>query len=185
MASFINERDAWKLNFTENMEMNFNYTGKIHKYKEYFNPIGQTGAFFTLRIDIENNNNNKYYKIIINNAIDYLKYEDDKLPIWATEFISVLIYYFKKIIIIENILFQVIGGIKNIKFGANSDKCKPFIKTYEYPLNIINIPNHENLILQDGSLIFINGIISENLISISFLHKALEWHPFSLFTLYF
>uniref|UniRef100_A0A914NJU8 Galectin n=1 Tax=Meloidogyne incognita TaxID=6306 RepID=A0A914NJU8_MELIC len=66
--------------------------------------------------------------------------------------------------------------IDQIQFGEENEKCKRLLSSFKYPLNIIHVP--DNNYLRDGSLIFIEGIIINKTISISFLHQALEWHEF-------
>uniref|UniRef100_A0A915N081 Galectin n=1 Tax=Meloidogyne javanica TaxID=6303 RepID=A0A915N081_MELJA len=127
--------------------------GKWGENETYLNPIGLTGIYFSIRINVTEN----YFNITINQAAAKILYKH-RLPVWATEWIMIK------------------GDIDQIQFGEENEKCKRLLSSFKYPLNIIHVP--DNNYLRDGSLIFIEGIIINKTISISFLHQALEWHEF-------
>ncbi|CAK5081448.1 unnamed protein product [Meloidogyne enterolobii] len=79
MNSYIHKRTE---TFGDIINEDWGWQGEI----TYPNPLGQTGVNFSLRIDIVD----KTFNIIINEAIDHISYETP-LPIWATEWIMVIL----------------------------------------------------------------------------------------------
>jgi len=69
--------------------------GKWGENETYLNPIGLTGIYFSIRINVTEN----YFNITINQAAAKILYKH-RLPVWATEWIMAS---FLKIIFINKL----------------------------------------------------------------------------------